>query len=32
MDTSTYPVTRTEAEWRKRLTPEQFADPKLRDR
>ena len=25
MDTSTYPVTRTEAEWRKRLTPEQFA-------
>ena len=25
MDKSTYPVTRTEAEWRKRLTPEQFA-------
>ena len=24
MDKSTYPVTRTEAEWRKRLTPEQF--------
>jgi peptide-methionine (R)-S-oxide reductase len=25
MDKSTYPVTRTEAEWRARLTPEQYA-------
>ena len=24
MDVKTYPVTYTEAEWRKRLTPEQF--------
>ncbi len=24
MDTKTYPVTRTEAEWRKMLTPEQY--------
>jgi len=24
MDTKTYPVTRTEAEWRERLTPEQY--------
>ncbi|RWC60985.1 peptide-methionine (R)-S-oxide reductase MsrB [Mesorhizobium sp.] len=25
MDTHTYPVTRTDAEWRARLTPEQYA-------
>jgi len=25
MDTQTYPVTRTDAEWRKLLTPEQYA-------
>jgi peptide-methionine (R)-S-oxide reductase len=25
MDTSTYPVTHTDAEWRARLTPEQYA-------
>jgi peptide-methionine (R)-S-oxide reductase len=25
MDTQSYPVTRTDAEWRKRLTPEQYA-------
>ncbi len=25
MDANTYPVTRTDAEWRKRLTPEQYA-------
>lgn len=25
MDTRTYPVTRTDAEWRQRLTPEQYA-------
>ncbi len=25
MDTQSYPVTRTDAEWRKRLTPEQFS-------
>ena len=24
MDTKTYPVTRTDAEWRKLLTPEQY--------
>ena len=26
MDTKTYPVTRTDAEWRKLLTPEQYHD------
>ena len=26
MDTKTYPVTRTDAEWRKLLTPEQYDD------
>ncbi|RVC61695.1 peptide-methionine (R)-S-oxide reductase, partial [Mesorhizobium sp. M4B.F.Ca.ET.088.02.2.1] len=25
MDTHAYPVTRTDAEWRARLTPEQYA-------
>ncbi|TJV04776.1 MAG: peptide-methionine (R)-S-oxide reductase, partial [Mesorhizobium sp.] len=25
MDTHTYPVTRTDTEWRARLTPEQYA-------
>ncbi|TIQ22802.1 MAG: peptide-methionine (R)-S-oxide reductase, partial [Mesorhizobium sp.] len=25
MDSHTYPVTRTDAEWRARLTPEQYA-------
>ena len=25
MDTRTYPVTRSDAEWRKLLTPEQYA-------